>query len=237
MAIYIGVGGKARKVVGGYIGVNGKAAIIYNGGSNLPSGYVPYTYIHKTSSNAELSRTYVPTGYYLNTYTQVICDFKLGQNNSSSQQVEFLFLILSTYYAYIIRNSSNVYKVYIRKGSSEWTSGELSVGTTYNINMTKNTNGDCYFNNTKVFSNIETLGSTDGIYPMYYGNTSNSSQMLYLKGLSCYDLINKKELIHLEPCNYVGDGSSIKAGVYNSIDNTFHSASSNSDNGYFICTN
>lgn len=235
MAIYIGVNGKARKVVGGYIGINGKAEIIYNGGSNLPTGYVPYTYIYKTGKY-EIDGINTPSGYYLNTYTQVICDFKIGATSVSSSYspCETIFYINDSYKAYIYKtNDSHKYRVSIFKGNDYWGSEELDSGTECNINMTKNDNGDCYFNNTKIFTNIQALGSISTIYPMYTNEAYYG--MVKLKGLSFYDLINKKELIHLEPCNDVRDGSKIKSGLYNSIDKTFYTNSNYYH--YFVCSN
>ena len=234
MAIYIGVGGKARKVVSGYAGISGKASIIYNSGGNLPTGYVPYTYIYKIGKY-EIDAINTPSGYYLNNYTQVICDFKIGSTSVSDNYSprEIIFYINDSYKAYIYKTANDQYRVFIYKGGGYWQSEALQSGTECNINMTKNDSGDCYFNNTKIFTDMQALGSVSTIHPM--STNENYYGMVKLKGLSFYDLINKKELIHLEPCNDVRDGSAIKSGLYNSVDKTFYT--NTNYYYYFICSN
>lgn len=252
MAIYIGVGDKAKKVVGGYAGLNGKAEIIYGGGSNLPSGYLPYTYLYKTSSSYDITFDILKVNndwpYHFNTYTQVICDFQIKKpyrsRYANANIYQDLFAFNDSYSAYIYypknttSGSDNIYRdcyLHIRKGNQFWTSSEsLQENITYNINMTKNDSGDCYFQNQKIFSTIESIGNSNSIEilgtGLSYGN-DNDYGSIYLKGLRIYDLLEKKDRANLVPANQTS--GSVTSGLFDTISNNrFFSHSST-----YICTN
>lgn len=66
MAIYIGVNGAVKEVVGGYIGYNGQVLPIYTG-NKLPSGYLAVSHVRSSSSDISCDTNITP-----NIYTKII---------------------------------------------------------------------------------------------------------------------------------------------------------------------
>ena len=236
MAIYIGVGGKARKVVGGYVGnMNGKAEIIYGGG-DLPSGYVPYTYIYKNSYVAKITNydSESSTHPSYNTYTQILCDFYIPLWHSG---YEYLFYLDSKYWARIGPASGYKFRLDIQKGSgSTFSISDLESGKSYSLNLTKDQDGSCYLNNDLLFKNLDPTITSDRIYILNTSSTPSNSYNygVRLKGLTGYDLLNKKYLFDFKPCNKTTSG--IVSGVYDTINKKFlDGGSSYSTN--FVCSN
>ena len=217
MPIYYGVSGKARKVIGGYYGVNGKSELII-GNNEVPSGYRQYKYIFKTNNNS-----YIRISTTINTYTQIICNFAVQNYETNKPNGDIFYS--SGYYA---RMSSGY--LYIYKGSSSYRHPDLTVKKDHVINLTKNTNGDCYFDNNKIFTNIETFSNNSYIEIL----DSGSARTIYISGLELYDLNTQKSLLRLIPCVKIDDSI---AGFYDTVNKQFYKNSS-SQNDYSIqCTN
>jgi len=218
MPVYYGVSGKARLVTKGYYGVNGKSELII-GNNEVPSGYIQYKYIYKTHNDSYI---YIPTT--INTFTQIICNFAI-KSDGTTKPIGNLFYS-SQYYASIDSGAC-----YIVKASSKYTSNALNEKQEYTINLTKNTNGDCYFNNAKIFTNIETFSSNSYIEIL----DSGIAKTLYISGLELYNLNTQKSLLRLIPC--VKINSNI-AGFYDTVSKQFYDNSSSYVSDYTIqCTN
>ena len=228
MPIYVGVGNHAKLVKNIYAGINGHAKIIYSDSDVPTNTYIPYTYVYRTSPYALLEKANLT----LNTYTQIICDFKVVDCPNSSKS-EGIFFITDYFYAHIC-NSGNKPVLEIKKGANSYTSSELTIGTVYTIILNKNTNGDCYFGNTKIFSNTETISTSNSIKLFKSPYNTYDYNCVYIKGLYGYSLTENKNLFDLRPC-ILKNGTI--AGVYDLVSKTFIQANDSSYKSDIQCTN
>lgn len=206
MPVYYGVSGKARLVTRGYYGVNGLSELIIDKSLVPSNDYLAFNYIYNNNSASGLSFNIT-----VNQFTEFLCTFAISSNGSKT--TETIFTSGSDYRA-DIQWSSNTPQIWVCKGSSS-KSMNLTTNKEYTLIMGKNTNGDCYLDNTKLFSDITTI-SRDSVY-LLIGN-SNAKKNIFIKGFKAYDLINKKDLLNLIPCI---SNNSNTAGVYDTVSKEF----------------
>ena len=217
MPIYYGVSGKARKVTGGYYGVNGKSELII-GNDEVPNGYMQFKYIYKIYNG-----NYIRIPTTINTFTQIICNFAIKSYENNKPNGELFYS--SGYYANI-----NSGKCHIVKTSNSYTSDALNEKQEYTMNLTKNTNGDCYFNNNKIFTNIELFSDNSYIEIL----DSGTARTVYISGLELYNLNTQKSLLRLIPCVKIDDNI---AGFYDTVNKQFYKNSTSYDDRNIQCTN
>lgn len=168
MAIYIGVGGVAKKVIQIYGGDDyGNAKVIYKHGI-VPDGYIPVEYIFNDHS----ATNYIDTGVKPNTYTRLIAKIAFDNNYNPS----------SYFNAMIIDGGSNI----AIKGQ-RWNNGDLyiganvgsmgwyptttrTIGTIYTLDLNRSANKDSYFNDTLIFTNTSSFNSDYNLWLFCNGN-------------------------------------------------------------------
>jgi len=206
MPIYYGVNGKARLVTRGYYGVNGLSELIIDKSLVPSNDYLAFNYIYNYLNASGLAYN-----IKVNQFTEFLCTFAISSNGSKT--TEQIFTSGSECYA-DIQWSNNTPQIWVHKGSSS-KSMNLTTNKEYTLIIGKNTNGDCYLDNTKLFSDINTF-SKDSVY--FLNGYTNGKKNIFVKGFKVYDLINKKDLLNLIPC--ISNSTNI-AGAYDTVSKNF----------------
>lgn len=216
MSIYIGVNGKARKVVSGYIGdAYGNAQVIYKAGI-VPSGYIPVQYIYNDHDYAN----YIDTELKPNTYTRIICKISFGPKQTSSIT---RIIVGNGYNINIIKNygynSSNNIRVAV--GDSEQTV-TYQDSTVHTLDLNRDANKGTYSDNTLLFTNSSSFTDNNNIAIFH------SEGLVDMRIWSCaiyQSMLNGTLSKNYIPCIRVSDG---RVGMWESVGKIFKTGSNDS---------
>lgn len=196
MAIYVGVNGVAKKVIGAYIGRNNQAVPIYTG-DVLPDGYLPVSHIYNTVNDNPIETNIIPglntktilVGALVNTGTSNY-NFLTGSGNTDNDY--------GIYYHYDTYNGGP--KIVAVCGNTSGLSPQISASANgYNgiptnqfiVTINKNTNKESYikYNNTNTLLCTNTTSSLTG----------SAIKLAHGPGLFCYCVIYQNILSSANP--------------------------------------
>jgi len=230
MPIYIGVGGKARKVKVAYIGDSqGNAQVIYKSGV-VPDGYIPVEYIYNNHSYTN----YIDTGIIPNSYTRIIVKFKLRSTAINDRGI--LGTGSGIGYMGIINDNSNTYHNLDIYNGENIGSIAITADTIVTIDINRTASKNSYY---KLGSNSETSLSI----PSNNVTTSNSIYLFGASGSNIYSnniciyscaiyqsMLNGTLSKNYIPCIRTSDG---RVGMWESVGGSFNTGSNTNSDSYF----
>lgn len=230
MAIYIGVGGAVKEVVGGYIGHNGQVLPIYTG-NKLPSGYLAVSHVYNTyngSNTGSIELQNIKPGVY----TKIIYIGAPSSHNSYHSGNVYWFDCVRFYAGEGHSYSNNIHTFtptgYVGEGYGSGSNKMVlhsDVNTTPNKNnlsiltLNKNTNKESYHKingtNEKLFSNTSSSlpDGTNDIKLLYSGFHICCYCVIYLNILN-----SNTPAGEFYPALRKSDGA---AGLYDTVTKTF----------------